>query len=32
MVVLGGPPGQVAETVLRQADKLVVALRTAGGG
>ncbi len=32
MVVLGGPPGQVAETVLRQSDKLVVALRTAGRG
>lgn len=31
MVVLGGPPGQ-AETVLRQSDKLVVALRTGGAG
>jgi ABC-type polysaccharide/polyol phosphate transport system ATPase subunit len=31
MVVLGGPPGQ-PETVLRQSDKLVVALRTGGAG
>jgi ABC-type polysaccharide/polyol phosphate transport system ATPase subunit len=32
MVVLGGQPGQEAETVLRQSDKLVVALRTGGEG
>jgi lipopolysaccharide transport system ATP-binding protein len=32
MVVLGGQPGQAAETVLRQSDKLVVALRTGGQG
>jgi hypothetical protein len=32
MVVLGGQPGQAAETILRQSDKLVVTLRTDGGG
>lgn len=32
MVVLGGQPGQAAQTVLRQSDKLVVALRTGERG
>lgn len=32
MVVLGGQPGQAAETVLRQSDKLVVTLRMSGRG